>query len=65
MSAERERFVLAAGERANGAVGARRAGGRPRGAAQQQTSAPGQELGGPAAPSEPLREGGREGRREG
>lgn len=66
MPAGRERFVGAAGVRAEGAVGPGGAGGgrRLRGAAQQQTPVPGQEPG-PAAPPEPRRDGGREGGRDG
>lgn len=68
MSAGKERFVLAAGERAKGAVGPGGAGGGSRGAVRQQTPAPGQELGVQShliAPPQPQREGGREARREG
>lgn len=66
MSAGRERFVVAAGGRAKGALGPGGAGGEARGGCKAADTGPGARAGGPcpAAPPEPLRDGEREGGRE-
>lgn len=66
MSAGRERFVVAAGGRAKGALGPGGAGGEAPGGCEAADTGPGARAGGPgpAAPPEPLRDGGREGEKE-